>query len=158
MFNRLRFNRLFSKSVALGNQQIVMPIDLFDLAQKFSDLPGQEEVVAKLISTMFSHESMQVRRIALHACLRSKRYAVTGLQEAIAARLGDSSFWVRYDAAWLVEDSKITSPEIVTGLRKMASSMSKDEAESRQLANPSDYEASAAKQAYKALTAIGNEA
>ncbi len=148
------FDRLMNKAVALGNQRLIMPIDLFDIANEMSELKNQDLVVRRLISEGIGHESAQVRRIAIHACLRSKRYTVPGLKEAIAERLRDKNAWVRYDAAWLVKDAKYFSSAIVASLESMTKDISYEQAKSRQSKNPGDFDASSALQAYETLLAI----
>lgn len=150
------FEILLRKAEAFGAQQFKMPIDLFDLSWEFAELPEQESVVPMLISRMFKHQSADVRRIALHACLRSKAYYVPGLKEAVAASLKDSHPWVRYDAAWVVQDSKFSSPEIIENLTAIVRKMPKQEADRRKEISASDAEASEVLQAYSALIEIGD--
>lgn len=149
------FEILLRKAEAFGAQQFKMPIDLFDLSWEFAELPNQELVVPMLITHMFKHQSMDVRRIALHACLRSKAYYVPGLKEAVATSLKDPHPWVRYDAAWVVQDSKYSSPEIIENLTAIVRKMPKQEADRRKEISASDVEASEVQQAYGALAEIG---
>ncbi len=149
------FEKLLKKAEAYSAQQFKMPIDLFDLSWEFAELPHQELVVPKLISNMFKHKSVDVRRIALHACLRSQAYDVAGLKEAVAESLKDPHPWVRYDAAWVVKESKYSSPEIIENLNAIISKMLKEEADRRQKISASDAEASAVQRAYDALFEIG---
>jgi hypothetical protein len=148
------FNALLSSCVDLGNSFPIMPIDEIRLAVAFTELPNQQEVVARLIQEPFHHHNMHVRRIAVNACRRSKHFDVPGLQDALTERLMDSEAWVRYDAAWAIHDAKYDSPKIRDLLSHNAGTMDLLEGESLLKINPSNSELQSQIRARKALNAI----
>lgn len=154
MTSHIRFNRLAAKSVKLGNSFPIMPIDEIRLSVAFAKLPDQEEVVSRLIRELFSHENMHVRRIAINACRRSGAFGVSGLKEALAEKLSDPEAWVRYDAAWAIEDAQFDSPEIRKKLTMLAANIKLPEDELSKEKNPSNADLQARVQARKTLDTI----
>jgi len=149
-----RFSQLVKKSVRLGNSFPIMPIDEIRLAVAFAELPDQERVVPRLITELFEHENMHVRRIAINACRRSKNFHVPGLKEALTRRLNDPAAWVCYDAAWAILDGQYDSPEIQEILILLSEGVSLLDDKARLRQNPSDAALQAKVKAKETLNAI----
>lgn len=148
------FATLVARSIELGNSFPVMPVDEIRLSVEFAELPEQTEVVARLIRDLFHHENMHVRRIAVNACRRSRRFDVPGLEAALTEKLADHEPWVRYDAAWAIKDAQYDNPRIRELLLKNAASVRLPEDEERLKGNRGNAELQAQVQARKTLDAL----
>jgi len=104
------FDQLAAEAAELGEQTLIMPIDEIRLSAAFAALPEQERVVGRLISELFNHHNMHVRRIGVNAARRSQAFRTAGLKEALTARLSDPEAWVQYDAAWAIAEARVRQP------------------------------------------------
>src|SRR5262245_55827433 len=115
-----KFDQLFASAVELGNRAMIMPIEELHLSIAFASLPNRVKVVTRLISELFDHQNMHVRRIAVNAARRSKAFDTPGLKEALTRRLSDPEPWVQYDAAWAIDEAGFDSPKIRKKLAAIA--------------------------------------
>lgn len=106
------FDHLALAAIALGTQPFIMPIDEIRMAHAFSSLPDTGQVVHRLVRELFDHENMHVRRIAVNATRHCKLFQAEGLQEALTRKLEDAEAWVRYDAAWAIQEAGYDSEDI----------------------------------------------
>jgi hypothetical protein len=148
-----KFDSIAEAAISLGNRSFILPLDELELAIAFANLPDIEIVVGRLIRELFDNSNMHVRRIAVNACRRSKAFASAGLEDALTRRLGDPEPWVRYDAAWAIQDAVYDSDEIRRMLAAAAVGWSPADDESVR-ARPGDAEAQARVKARKALDAL----
>lgn len=157
MFQKMlsHFDRLVRQSVALGNSFPIMPIEEMLLSAKFAELPDQPKVINRLISELFDHENMHVRRIAINACCRSKCFEAPGLKDALVRKLSDEAAWVRYDAAWAIGHAGYDDNETRSALKAAAGDAKLPEDEKRRTENPSDDELAAKVHALEVLNKIG---
>jgi hypothetical protein len=132
----------------------IMPIEIARLSVAFSELPRRREVVTKLMSALFDHDSSDLRRIAIHACRRAKVFDVPGLQKALIEKLSDEDPWIRYDAAWTIGEAGYDGTEVRKALTKLAGKTKLPRDEIARDKNPSNAELSARVQARKALDAL----
>jgi hypothetical protein len=153
-----RFERLVKKAEKLGESFPIMPVDEIRLATAFTELPNRSSVVARLISELFDHPNMHVRRIAINACRRSKEFGVPGLEEAVTAKLGDSEPWVRYDAAWAALDAAYDSSTIRAALAAAAGAAPLQELQVAVEKDPGNPELRARLRAHEALHALSLQA
>jgi hypothetical protein len=147
------YESLVSATIELGKRHIVMPIEEMQLASALASLPNSDNVVARMISELFSHPNMHVRRIAISASRRSKAFGVIGLRDALTFALNDPEAWVRYDATWAIQEAGFDSPEIRELLTSIAKgSMPEDKEQARK--HPANAELRARLRASELLEAL----
>jgi hypothetical protein len=148
------FDKLASEAAELGERTIIMPIDEIRLSAALAALPDQDKVVTRLISELFNHHNMHVRRIGVNAARRSKAFHTWGLKEALTARLSDPEAWVQYDAAWAIAEAGFDSPEIRERLAGIAGNVTIPEGEARVRADLGNSKLQAQLRAKKTLDSI----
>ncbi len=114
------FDTLARVTRALADKSNVMPIDEVRLATAFAELPDRESVATRLLDELVFHDNFHVRRVAIHGCRLSRAFQIPGLQSAATRLLDDPEDWVRYDAAWLIQDAGYDSSEIRHKLARLA--------------------------------------
>lgn len=107
-----KFDDLVRQSIQLGESFPIMPVDEIRLAVAFAELPNIDQVVERLVTELYDHPNMHVRRIAVNACRRAQAFTVPSLKAALTDKLSDSEAWVVYDAAWAIHSAGYDSPEI----------------------------------------------
>jgi len=148
------FDQLAAEAAKLGDRTIIMPIEEIRLAAAFAALPDQDRVVSRLISELFTHRNMHVRRIAVNAARRSKAFHTSGLKGALTARLSDAEEWVQYDAAWAIAEAGFDSSEIRERLDRIAGDVTAVEGETRVRAAAGNSKLQAQLRARKTLDSI----
>ena len=149
-----KFDKLVHQSIVVGSNFPVMPIDEIRLASAFAALPNQKTVVTRLMTELFEHPNMHVRRIAVNACRRSAAFDVPGLQEALVRKLRDPEPWVQYDAAWALQAAGFDTPEIRQLLTELSAGVMLPDDEARVRSKPSDAALQLKVQARKTLLAL----
>jgi HEAT repeat protein len=113
------FESLEKKVLALATRTVIMPIEEIRLEAKLAELPGIGRRIKRLLGWT-SHENFHVRRVGYHVIRRAKLFHPAGVTEALLRGLSDPEGWVRYDAAWALQERGQPEPAVLRALQKLA--------------------------------------
>ncbi len=149
-----KIDRLIAQTYALAEQFPIMPVEEIRLSVAFAKLPKPKQVVLRLLTELFDHDNMHVRRVAINACRRIRLFEIPGLREAIIRKLRDPNHWVQYDAVWTVQDAGYDGPDVRKCLRALAAGVKLPKDEERLKTGPSNAELAARVRARVALDTL----
>lgn len=135
---QLRYRMLVFKLSRMSAQERISAVDEIALAGQLAEMIDKPGMVERLVADLFDHGNGHVRRIALNAVRRAHGYRQADLRQALLRKLRDPEPWLRHDAAWVLHESKMDSPEIRAMLRQLAGPVQLPYDLTRARANPSD--------------------
>jgi hypothetical protein len=105
----------------LGSQEFIMPIQMFQLANKFVEHVNSNETIAALTNEKYIHHSSAfVRRVVIIVLRRKALFDNPKVVELVYQKLSDPEAWVAYDAAWFFKEAKVDQEKIKTKLTELA--------------------------------------
>lgn len=117
---QIRYRMLMYRMSRLAGQNNMTSVQEIGFATELAELVVKEGLAERVVADLFDHEDAQIRRIAVNAIRRTGRYDVPGLQAALIRRLADAEPWVRHDAAWVMQDSRMDGGLLRAALRRLA--------------------------------------
>lgn len=134
----LRYHILLFKMNRMVSRNKLSGVEEVSLAGQLAEMLDTQESAERVVSDLFDHANPQVRRIALSAIRRSRRFAAPSLAAALVRRMADAEPQLRHDAVWIVQESKMDGAELRAALRRLAGKVQMPWAAERARANPSD--------------------
>ncbi|MDF3836519.1 hypothetical protein P3W85_26720 [Cupriavidus basilensis] len=122
----------------MSRQDRISAVEEIALAGQLAEQLEKPGMVERLVADLFDHENAHVRRIALNAVRRAHGYRQTDLTQALLRKLLDPDPWLRHDAAWILHEADLDSPQIRAMLRQLAGPVMLPYDQARARANPSD--------------------
>lgn len=156
-----RVNQLLSAVRALADRDIIMPVEEIRLAAQLAEEAGTEKLsqdsVIFPLMVLMEDPNFHVRRVAVSACRRIKRFDNKELVDLLLKKLKDPHPWVRYDAVWAFEEAGLRSPNIIKALKKVAAGTKVPTTEQEEKMDRGDAELMARVRAAKALEKMGEK-
>ncbi len=105
----------------LGKKQMIMPIEIFQLANSLVEHEDSQETINTLTSSTYAnHKSLYVRRVAIIALRRKAIFDDQKVIDMMYEKLSDPVGWEAYDAAWYFKEAKINDEKITRKLKELA--------------------------------------
>jgi len=118
----LTISELLEEAEHLGDDRLIMPIDIFALAQRFSVHPDRDQAVPRLIQLLDDPENLYTRFAALRALrlILGANASQALLDKASSILRTEASPAIRAEAARLIGDAGRSTPEICAALETAA--------------------------------------
>ena len=115
-------DELLVEALALEEQAVAMPAQIFSPARRFTDHPDREDAHEILAGILADSESAFVRRVTYTGLRYAGRFhaTTTSLDDDVLKGLADPAGWVVYDAVWLAQDMAADSGRVREALRAVA--------------------------------------